>query len=112
MVSTVYREAAMAGSGGGGDGEHYSRLIRELCALLVAVIDTGGVDAAGRVDGADAVRVRDVRHRVPPHALGRWRRAAVRPRRRRLRPLRRGLRQVGRRRAWSRLFSSGDLCIG
>ncbi|XP_040385881.1 uncharacterized protein LOC102707633 [Oryza brachyantha] len=46
MVSTVYREAAMAGSGGGGDGEHYSRLIRELCALLVAVIDTSPSAAA------------------------------------------------------------------
>ncbi|XP_040377282.1 uncharacterized protein LOC121053633 [Oryza brachyantha] len=47
MVSTVYREAAMAG-----DGEHYSWLIRELCALLVAVIDISpSSSAAARVSG-------------------------------------------------------------
>uniref|UniRef100_J3LBY4 Uncharacterized protein n=1 Tax=Oryza brachyantha TaxID=4533 RepID=J3LBY4_ORYBR len=49
MVSTVYREAAMAG-----DGEHYSWLIRELCALLVAVIDispSSSAAVAARVSG-------------------------------------------------------------
>uniref|UniRef100_A0A0E0CCC2 Uncharacterized protein n=1 Tax=Oryza meridionalis TaxID=40149 RepID=A0A0E0CCC2_9ORYZ len=34
MVSTMYKEAAATC----GDGEHYSRLIRELCALLAAII--------------------------------------------------------------------------
>uniref|UniRef100_A0A0D9V9P0 Uncharacterized protein n=1 Tax=Leersia perrieri TaxID=77586 RepID=A0A0D9V9P0_9ORYZ len=41
MVS-MYKEAAS----GGGDGEHYSRLIRELCALLVTIISPAAAPAA------------------------------------------------------------------
>lgn len=42
MVSTMYKEAAATC----GDGEHYSRLIRELCALLAAIISPSSSTAA------------------------------------------------------------------
>ncbi|XP_052137111.1 uncharacterized protein LOC127755470 [Oryza glaberrima] len=53
MVSTMYKEAAATC----GDGEHYSRLIRELCALLAAIISpsssssTAAAAAAARSPG-------------------------------------------------------------
>ncbi|EAY77026.1 hypothetical protein OsI_04981 [Oryza sativa Indica Group] len=50
MVSTMYKEAAATC----GDGEHYSRLIRELCALLAAIISpssSSSTAAAARSPG-------------------------------------------------------------
>ncbi|KAF0925528.1 hypothetical protein E2562_016715 [Oryza meyeriana var. granulata] len=50
MVSTMYKEAAVTGASGG-DGEHYARLIRELCALLVTIISPSAASAASQHEG-------------------------------------------------------------